>query len=150
MQGYEGAAATGPQLLASVVPLPNAASPMANMGLPPTAGGAHADATHAAYAHQLPHASGGVELLLAPFPLFTSYLFLAYTCSGWSCACCANLSGFLIWSTLNTIPVVCCICLASPHLSSVVLSETDGISITQCNALTLKMDSSTYKPISSA
>ncbi|KAL3155854.1 hypothetical protein ABBQ32_012863 [Trebouxia sp. C0010 RCD-2024] len=61
-QGYEGAAATGPQLLASVVPLPNAASPMANMGLPPTAGGAHADATHAAYAHQLPHASGGAGL----------------------------------------------------------------------------------------
>ncbi|KAL3145939.1 hypothetical protein ABBQ38_015299 [Trebouxia sp. C0009 RCD-2024] len=55
-QGFEGASATGPQLLASVVPRPNAASAMANMGLPPTTGAPHADATHAAYAHQLPHA----------------------------------------------------------------------------------------------
>lgn len=53
MQGPEGSQVAGPQLLASVVPRPNAASAMPNMGLPSTAG-----PSHAAYPHQLPHAQG--------------------------------------------------------------------------------------------
>lgn len=63
MQGLEGGLATGPQLLASVVPRPSAASAMANMGLPSTAGSAHA-----AYNAQLPHAQG--EAAFGLFPLF--------------------------------------------------------------------------------
>lgn len=53
MQGLEGGQGTGPQLLASVVPRSNAASAVANIGLPSTAG-----SSLAAYPQQLPHAQG--------------------------------------------------------------------------------------------
>ena len=73
---YKGGSATGPQLLASVVPRPNAASAMANMGVPPTPGVPHADATHAGYAQQMPPAQGGVTLLLSPLISFATHTFL--------------------------------------------------------------------------